>query len=118
MNTTDLWILRYIWDTEEQQEVLTEIVQDFVDKSEAELLPTAHPRSRGDDRPDPEKLGRDLARIGERLAQSELSTTERAYLKDQLGILSGRCQWVEERQQREYLLQQVSNLWQPAGAKP
>ncbi len=118
VNTTDLWILRYIWDTEEQQEVLTEIVQDFVDKSAAELLPTAHPRSRGDDRPDPEKLGRDLARIGERLAQSELSTTERAYLKDQLGILSGRCQWVEERQQREYLLQQVSNLWQPAGAKP
>ena len=85
---------------------------------EPELRTTAHPRSRGDERPDPEKLARDLTRIGERLAQPELSTTERAYLKDQLGLLSGRCQWVEEPQQREYLLQQVENLWRPAGGKP
>ena len=44
VNTTDLWVLRYIWDTEEQQEVLAEIVQDFVDKSEPELSTT--PRTR------------------------------------------------------------------------
>ncbi len=58
-DATDMWVLRYIWDTEEQQEVLAEIVQDFVNKSDASLQATAHPRSRGDDRPDPEKLARD-----------------------------------------------------------
>lgn len=117
-NTTDLWVLRYIWDTEEQQEVLAEIVQDFVDKSDTELLKTAHARSRGDERPDPEKLARDLTRIEQRLAQAELSSTERSYLQDQLGLLSGRCQWVEGQQQREHLLQQVESMRKPAGDAP
>ncbi len=95
--STDLWILRYIWDTEEQQEVLAEIVQDFVDKSGDEALAAAHPRSRGNDRPDPEKLARDLARIRQRFEQPELPATERTYLQDQLGLLAARYQWVDFR---------------------
>jgi MoxR-like ATPase len=114
-NTTDLWILRYIWDTVEQQEVLAEIVQDFVDKSPDESKAIAHPRSRGDDPPDPEKLARDLARISERLRRKDLPATERTYLQDQLGLLAGRCQWVEGRQQRQHLQQQVDSLWKLAG---
>ncbi len=45
VNATDLWVLRYIWDTEEQQEVLASIVQDAVDRhgTEAEA---SHPRAR------------------------------------------------------------------------
>ncbi|GAG03261.1 unnamed protein product [marine sediment metagenome] len=114
-NPTDLWILRYIWDTEEQQEVLTEIVQDFVEKSAEDIKSSAHPRSRGDDRPDPEKLARDLARIGARLAESGLPDTERSYLRDQLGLLSGRCQWVREQQQQQHLEKQVDDLWKQLG---
>ena len=117
-NPTDMWILRYIWDTEEQQEVLTEIVQDFVEKCDEEIKSAAHPRSRGDDRPDPEKLARDLTRIGERLAVSDLPETEREYLRDQLGLLSGRCQWVHEEQQRQHLESQVNDLWSLLGVKP
>jgi len=117
-NETDLWILRYIWDTEEQQEVLREIVQDFVDKGDDKIKSTAHPRSRGDDRPDPEKLARDLSRLGERLAASELPDTERSYLRDQLGLLSGRCQWVHEEQQRQHLENRVNELWKQLGVDP
>jgi MoxR-like ATPase len=117
-NTTDLWILRYIWDTEEQQEVLIEIVQDFVDKSSADAHAVAHPRSRGDERPDPEKLARDLTRIDERLGQPGLPAAERTYLQDQLGLLTGRCQWVEEQQQREHLQKQIDSLWKRARSSP
>ena len=35
VHTTDLWVLRYIWDAEDQQEVLDSIVQDAIDKSRA-----------------------------------------------------------------------------------
>ncbi len=117
VNTTDLWILRYIWDTEQQQEVLAEIVQDFVDKSAQDLHAAAHVRSRGVDRPDPEKLARDLSRVGKRLSEKGLAAVERAYLKDQVGLLQGRCQWVEEPQQRAHLEQQVKALWQLAGER-
>lgn len=116
-NTTDLWVLRYIWDTEEQQEVLAEIVQDFVDKSPAEALAAAHPRSRGLDRPDPEELARDLEHLAARLADPQLPQTDRAYLQDQLGLLAGRCQWVQEGQQRDHLLQQVDGLWKLVGSR-
>jgi len=114
-NTTDLWILRYIWDTEEQQEVLAEIVQDFVDKSDPAAKAAGHPRSQGGERPDPDKLSRDLNRVGQRLGESGLPSTERAYLQDQLGLLAGRCQWVEGEQQRGYLQNQIDQLWKLVG---
>jgi MoxR-like ATPase len=110
-NATDFWILRYIWDTEEQQEVLAEIVQDFVNKSDPAAQAASHPRSRGDERPDPDKLARDLNRIEERLGKRDLPDTERTYLKDQLGLLSGRCQWIADEQQRKYLDEQLDQLW-------
>jgi MoxR-like ATPase len=110
-NATDLWIVRYIWDTEEQQEVLAEIVQDFVDKCDVSGQATSHPRSRGNERPDPEKLARDLARISQRLDTQHVRVAERSYLRDQVALLADRCQWVEGEQQREHLGKQVAAVW-------
>ena len=45
VNATDLWVLRYIWDTEEQQEVLASIVQDAIDRGGPQREAT-HPRAR------------------------------------------------------------------------
>jgi MoxR-like ATPase len=109
VNSTDLWVLRYIWDAEEQQEVLATIVQDVIDKSAA--ASDAHPRSHGGDTPDAESLARDLRRIADRLATGDLPTTERSYLKDRLGLLAARCPWVADPQQRAFLEKQVGELW-------
>jgi MoxR-like ATPase len=112
VNATDLWVLRYIWDAEDQQEVLGSLVQDAIDKSGASPAADNHPRSRAGDAPDAESLARDLQRIADRLAQGPLPATERSYLKDRLGLLAGRCPWVEDPQQRAFLEQQLSALWQ------
>jgi MoxR-like ATPase len=115
-NPADLWVLRYIWDTEEQQQVLASIVQDTIDKSGEQ--PAEHPRARGGDAPDAETLGRDLARIVERFNGADLPSTERVYLRDRLGLLAARCQWVPDTQQRGHLEQQVDSLWQRLGGRP
>ncbi len=112
VNATDLWVLRYIWDAEDQQEVLGSIVQDAIDKSGASRTADVHPRSRGGDAPDAESLAGDLRRIADRLAKGPIPTTERSYLKDRLGLLAARCPWVEDPQQRAFLEQQLSALWQ------
>ncbi len=112
VNATDLWVLRYIWDAEDQQEVLGSIVQDAIDKSGALQAADSHARSRGGDAPDAESLARDLRRIADRLAKGVLPATERSYLKDRLGLLAARCPWVEDPQQRAFLEQQLSALWQ------
>ena len=43
---SDLWVLRYIWDTEDQPEVLNSIVQDAIDKAPKSDPDLPHPRSR------------------------------------------------------------------------
>jgi MoxR-like ATPase len=115
VDVSDLWVLRYIWDTEEQQDILASLVQDAVKKAPAETA-ASHPRSRGADAPDPEHLARDLERLGDRLG-SDFPGTERSYLQDQLGLLAARCQWVEDGQRRQYLEKKVEALWQRLGGK-
>jgi len=111
VDRTDLWILRYIWDTEDQQEVLASLVQEAVDKGRTQGKDESHPRSRGADAPDPECLARDLEHIRDRVGQGRLPATEHAYLKDRLGLLEARCQWVPGEQQRAFLEQQIEALW-------
>lgn len=109
-NTTDLWVLRYIWDSEEQQDVLEAIVGDAVEKASEEARATSHPRSRGDRAPDPERLAEDLERIASRVAVADLPAADISFLQDQLGVLAARCQWVEEEKQRTFLEQRADSL--------
>ena len=115
--TSDLWVLRYVWDTEEQVEVIASIVQDAIQRAGQGEGP-AHPRSRPGDVPDAEGLARDLDRINARLSSGELSPADQAFLRDQVAQLSARCQWVPEGTQREFLNQRVASLWPALGGKP
>ena len=116
VNVSDLWVLRYIWDTEEQQAILAAIVQDAVARAGPKEEETSHPRARGSDAPDPEHLARDLERLGARLG-SDVPGTERSYLQDQLGLLAARCQWVADAQPRQFLEEKVEELWQRLGGR-
>ena len=110
-DATDLWVLRYIWDAEEQQEVLATLVMEAIDRARPEDDSRAHPRSRGPDAPDPEALARDLERLAERMAAPSLSAAQKSALADRLGLLAGRCEWVAGEQQRTYLTGKVRELF-------
>jgi MoxR-like ATPase len=111
---TDLWVLRYIWDTEEQREVIAAIVQEAVDKADEAEKSSAHPRSQGL-LPDPEALARDLQELTTQLTEAATDSPERATLRDQLSILAGRIPWVAAQQQREHLQRQFDEAWQKCG---
>jgi MoxR-like ATPase len=106
---SDLWVVRHIWDTEEQQEVLASLVDQAITKQPA----TAgdHPRARPPEGPDPESVARDLDSIEGLLSNDALPDVEKAYLRDRLGILEGRCQWVKDKSKREWLLGRAARLW-------
>jgi MoxR-like ATPase len=116
-HTSDLWVLRYIWDREEQEEVLASLVQDAIDKSEAELEGTRHPRAAGGESADAEVLARDIERISGRITSEGVAATERSYLRDQLGVLAARCQWVTDEQQRTFLNEKIDELWKSFGGE-
>jgi MoxR-like ATPase len=106
---SDLWVVRHIWDTEEQQEVLASLVEQSMVKEPA--AGGDHPRARSAEGPDAESLARDLESIDTALKDSALPAAEKAYLRDRLGILEGRCQWVKDEGRREWLLKRVTALW-------
>ena len=110
---SDLWVFRYIWDTVEQQEVLASIVGDAVRAAPPDA--SDHPRSRGAEAPDPEALARDLEDLGRRLADPAASAADRSALRDRLGVLAGRCEWVKDDRRRAVLLDTVNSLWPRAG---
>lgn len=106
---SDLWVLRHIWDTEAQQEILASLVNQSIAKESA--TQGDHHRARPTEGPDPEALARDLETLNLQLKNGDLPEAEWSYLRDRLGILEGRCQWVDDAGKREWLQQLTQELW-------
>ena len=111
---SDLWPVRHIWDTEEQQQVLAEIVSQSLAKEEQRS--GDHQRAHSNGGPDAEALARDLESLSNHLQNG--SGVEKAILRDRLGILEGRCQWVKDAQKREWLLERVRETWPRLQTEP
>jgi MoxR-like ATPase len=111
--TSDLWVLRYIWDAEEQQSVLKSIVDDVIGTA-ADSDESPHAQAHSGETVNAEQLARDLSHLADRLAADKLRDSDRVFLKDQLGLLAERCQWVPEATQRAQLDSVVADLWKKA----
>ena len=108
---SDLWILKYIWDNEEQQELITAIVNQSLAAVTIDESTSRHPRSADEQQPNPEILSQELQRIANRLQQEAPSDAVRARCRDELSLLASRCEWVKNDHQREFLQQEVNKLW-------
>jgi len=108
---SDLWVLKHIWDTEEQREVLQSLVGASLSREDAQS--GDHPRARAGEEADPEGLARDLDAIAAELPNAD--ATETAYLRDRLGILDSRCHWVVDQEKREFLRMRVLEVWTKFG---
>lgn len=111
VRTSDLWVLKHIWDTEEQQEPLRGIVQSFLDA--APPAADDHPRARAGDEPDAEGLARDFAALAERMqaATGDQAPAVRAEVRDRLALLEARVPWVRDAAKRAVLQQTAADLW-------
>ncbi len=113
---SDMWVMRFIWDTREQQEVIGEIVDNALAADESADDVRKHPRAMGTDAPDAEAIARELNDIAARLEQDdELPEHDRHFLRDRVGVLSARSQWVTDEEPRQFLEQKVSQLWERLG---
>jgi MoxR-like ATPase len=106
---SDLWVLRCIWDREEQREMLAAMVQETINKD----TPTSgdHPQAHGGSAPDPESLARDLDVLGDGWADLAAGVA-----RDRLAALAARVPWVRLSETREVLQEKVEALWRKAGA--
>jgi MoxR-like ATPase len=101
---SDLWVLRCIWDREEQREMLAAMVQETINKDTPDS--GDHPQAHGGNAPDPESLARDLDALSDAWADLALGVA-----KDRLAALAARVPWVKQTETREALQEKVEALW-------
>ncbi|KAA2245566.1 AAA domain-containing protein [Chitinophaga agrisoli] len=107
---SDLWVLKYIWDTEEQQEIIAGIVNTVVEADEERA--DNHPRSRVNSTPDADEIYKEVMALTAQWDQPETARADRSAIKDRLRYLNGRCEWISNDTQRQYVLQPIDQLWQ------
>ncbi len=113
-NLTDLWILRHIWDIQEQQEVLTAIVDSAMEAASESQRLLSHPQSQRNAPPNAEEIAQSLDRlliilVGE--ASDDKAANTRLFARDQLSALATRSQWIADATQRTFLQEKCDSVW-------
>jgi MoxR-like ATPase len=107
---SDMWVMRYIWDTEEQQEIIAGIVNTVIETDKE--TEGRHPRSSEHALPNADEIYREVTAMTEKWEDKNLPLTERTIIKDRLRYLNGRCEWISNSVQRAYVQQPIDTLWQ------
>lgn len=107
---SDMWVLRYIWDTDEQREIIAGIVNAVVE--EDKQTQQVHPRAAFSSVPNADDIYNDVLQMTQQWNNPETSGAERSVIKDRLRYLNGRCEWITNHDQRSFVLKPIDELWQ------
>ncbi|WEK69521.1 MAG: AAA family ATPase [Candidatus Chryseobacterium colombiense] len=106
---SDLWVLKHIWDTEEQIEILEGIINRTIEKDEN---PHSHPQALQNKTPNSEEVMKDVKILIDQWETGGLSFEEQNVIKDKLRYLQTRCDWVTHAEQKQFIQKEIESLWQ------
>jgi MoxR-like ATPase len=106
-NLSDLWVLRYLWDREEQIGPLAALIDGVLQQQPADAQ--AHPLAAVPESVDGEELARQLEQIESTAVQS-LSLAALANLRERVSDLTDRAAWVGDEAHRRHLLERLGGL--------
>jgi MoxR-like ATPase len=106
---SDLWVLRYIWDTEEQIELINGMVNSVIEKEDKGPV---HPRAMNSKAPDAEELIKEIESLHGRWDNESTDLEERNIIKDKLRYLQNRSQWISHPEHKSHLQEHIDSLWQ------
>lgn len=104
---SDLWVMRYVWDREEQIGPLRALVNGILEQNAGDH---AHPLAQAESRVDPEEVAKELDSVAAELGNGGLSLSGTARARERLAGLADRCAWVEDGKAREHLLGRTREL--------
>jgi MoxR-like ATPase len=106
---SDLWVLKYIWDTEEQVEILAGIIDSIIEK---DISPQAHPQALFNKTPNAEELIKEVHLLAARWESGNLSYEEQNVVKDKLRYVQTRCNWIKKNEHKQHIQAEIEQLWQ------
>jgi MoxR-like ATPase len=107
---SDLWVLRYVWDREEQIGPLAGLVNGILKQHGSEEQ--AHPLAAPPEHVDGEDLARQLETLERELQGERLSLTGLARLRERAAELADRAAWVTHEASRKHLLDRAGKILQ------
>ena len=107
---SDMWVMRYIWNTNEQIDIIAGIINTIVeaDANKAEQ----HPRASANAAPNADIIYKEVVGMTEKWENVAISMSERAIIKDRLRFLNNRCTWISNETQRRFVQEPIDALWQ------
>jgi MoxR-like ATPase len=105
---SDLWVMRYVWDREEQIGPLGALVNGVLEQQPDEGA--AHPLAATNGRADGEEIARLLDAIDQDLHKGHLSVSAIARLREQVTDLADRAAWVPDDAGRKHLLDRTRHV--------
>lgn len=106
---SDLWVMKHIWDTEEQVELLAGIIDNIIEKDESL---SQHHQALKNRAPNAEELMRDINLLKEQWNSGTLSFSEQNVLKDKLRYIQTRSNWIKDIEHKQHIESEIEALWQ------
>jgi len=112
-NPADLWVLRYVWDREEQIDALAALINGVLEQHARE--PDRHPLAAVPAQPDGEDLARQLDDIDKQLQDKALSLAALSRLKERIAVVADQAAWLSEANSRKFLLDRARRCLEQIG---
>ena len=109
---SDLWVLRYVWDREEQIESLSALVNGILEQHAKDVK--RHPLAAVQKAVDAEELARQIEDVAKAIGPA-LSLSQIARLKDRLALLGDQAAWIRDEAIRKHLSEKVRGCLQKLG---
>jgi MoxR-like ATPase len=110
---SDLWVLRYVWDREEQVAPLAALVAGVIEPHAGET--NAHPLAAPAERVDAEGLARRLDALAGEVEARTLSLSAAARAREGLADLVDRAAWLPDEPARRFLVDRARELLRRLG---
>lgn len=105
---SDLWVMKYIWDTEEQIEILSGIINTIIEKENNDQ---AHPQALFNKAPNAEELIKEVKSLSEKWESGNSSFEEQNVLKDKLRYVQNRSNWIKNHEHKQHIQTEIESLW-------
>jgi MoxR-like ATPase len=106
---SDLWVLKYIWDTQEQIEILAGIIDQVIEKESVEK---SHPQALFNKIPNPEEIIKEVELLKRKWSEENLTFEEQNVIKDKLRYVQSRCNWIRNQEHKQHIQIEIEGLWQ------
>ena len=104
-NASDFWVLRYVWDREEQIEPLAALINGVLEQHANE--PARHPLAMVSHQVDGDELAKQLDAVEQQLDQKNLNLTALSRLKERVADLADQAAWITDSKGRTHLLERT-----------